>query len=200
MNTLSLASKKDTNSDMQLWFTVQKDGKSPDLSSATTYKVYVLDLTGNSLAMILASHDTTGTTFNTSDFGKLGTGTFQLKLEIDYSNGIVEMYPNGDKETLITLDKDYSAQYPHLTCIDVKELSSSDIVPSNYNAGAPALHINNIDFTGTVVNMVDSGQPAKVYLNASHNLVFDIPKPVLTNDDLQMLKDYVDNDILNGKW
>lgn len=53
MNTLSLASKKDTNSDMQLWFTVQKDGKSPDLSSATTYKVYVLDLTGNSLAMEL---------------------------------------------------------------------------------------------------------------------------------------------------
>ena len=37
MNTLSLASKKDTNSDMQLWFIVQKDGKSPDLSSATTY-------------------------------------------------------------------------------------------------------------------------------------------------------------------
>lgn len=62
------------------------------------------------------------------------------------------------------------------------------------------LHINNIDFTGTVVNMVDSGQPAKVYLNASHNLVFDIPKPVLTNDDLQTLKDYVDNDIMDGKW
>lgn len=186
MNTLTFKSKTDTNSDMNVVYTFAKDGTAQALSSSSVYTLMVLDLEGNTRITVPVTSDNANKTitFKTSDFGKVGVGTYQLKLIIDSgdTNHTTVAYPNGDQCSIITLARPTldsagkPIQYPHYTVTNTQQLKQSDLVAANYNVGAPSLELNKLDFTKTVANQVSSETKPNVYLNSDHNLAFDIPQ------------------------